>query len=263
MVCVFADVCPHCGIRPGLIFGLRGLGVEERRHAGICRRQRGRAASRAAAAAGSPSSHVPVTTLAEAANGIANGGFSVVVTDLSGDEKVLTGVSGSSCLQDFRQKVAVEFETGPALVQLVLGTRFLNTSDSRKTLVSLGFGEGSHVTFIKQRFLAVVESTRVEVCFAGTPAVNGTYVCCADKASHGSGSLAFRQEGTPVPHWIAWWPASPGAWPAGWYIEANDYYGIYYHPCQDNTKLPPDLWEIYTKFYSRPGCHPVPGIQTA
>merc|ERR1711879_757918 len=57
-------------------------------------------------------------------SGIANGGLpatiSVVVTELSGNEKVLTGVSGSSCLQDFRQQVAVEFETAPALVQLVL-----------------------------------------------------------------------------------------------------------------------------------------------
>lgn len=185
----------------------------------------------------------------------------MTVFALSAEAKVVTDLQPSSRLLDLKRLVGQAFAVPPAQVQLILGTRLFTTAESNSTLQALGVGEGSELTFVRQRFLEMAAGMRVELCLGGTEAINGTYVCCPKMASHGDGPLVLRQEGAGPCHWIAWWKGQPGMWPSGWYVELDNYYASYYHPSENPSELPPDLWEVYTQHYSRPGALPVPGIR--
>lgn len=235
--CLLADRCPYCGKRRGLIFGIRGFGLWQRWYADWCHSCKGR----------------PL--------GGAESSFAVTVTKLSGEAKTLVNLSPSCCFLDFRCRVAEEFRMPPAVVQLMLGTRLFTTVENPRPLYSLGLVEGSQVTLVRQRFMDIAAGKRLEVCFAGSRAVRGTYLCCRNEGGHGPGYLAFRQQNALFPHWIAWWPAKEGNWPAAWYMENSRYFALYFHPSENCDELPPDMWEVYTAVYSSPGALPAPTIQ--
>lgn len=189
------------------------------------------------------------------------GCFAVTAIALSAESKRVTNLQPDSRLSDLKCLVGQAFGVPNAQVQLILGTRMFTTAENSSTLRSLGVGEGSEVTFVRQRFLQMVAGMRIELCSGGTEAVNGTYLCCPKENSHGDGSLVLRQEGTGPRHWIAWWKSQPGSWPSGWFVEEDNYHASYYHPSENSSELPPDLWEVYTQKFSKPGAIPVPGLR--
>merc|ERR1711990_773985 len=103
--------------------------------------------------------------------------FSVKVASITGTTFVLDMMHPGDVLQKLRSRIAEHLKVSRGIVSLVLDSKSLQPAQYQHTLGDIGIGEGTVITYVKQRVFEVSEGLRIEVTGAGTDRVNGMYIC--------------------------------------------------------------------------------------
>lgn len=181
------------------------------------------------------------------------GGFTVVVQQLSGAELLVPGLLPSSTLNELRLKISERVGKPSSGVKLVREGVPFSPQDRSKTLSALNICDGAHLMLIIMPLLTIEPGLRVEVQEAGTVAVNGVYVNGRnglEKQGRGRGAILHFEDASD--------------WPGGWYMSSmHRYRANYFIETDDKTLLPLTGWRVYDGEMSDPGDMPEPTIVLA